>query len=177
MASKLGRNLAWYFATPFADDQKVQGAVLGSLPRCGCILIRGAEASWGGGVFRGGMNVHCQEMAAQEVLHWLGLWSPVLKGSGCQKVLSKLERSLAVISPLGCGLVVLMRLLCIASATWRTWVLYTYLVFGFIYLLFLQFLGWERGRVLIWCFVYWMLLIIPTLNPSVVLYLEKMSLE
>lgn len=50
MASKLGRNLAWYFATPFADDQKIPGAVLGSLPRCGCILIRGAEASWGGGV-------------------------------------------------------------------------------------------------------------------------------
>lgn len=133
MASNLGRNLAWYSATQFADDQKDSPrGVLGSLPRCGCSLIRGAEASCGRDSGEGWMSnsVHCQEMAAWEVLHWLGLWSPVLKGSGWQNVLSKLEHSLAVITPLGCGLVVLRRLLCIASATWRTWVLYTYLVFG-----------------------------------------------
>lgn len=109
-------------------------------------------------------------MAAWEVLYWLRLRSPVLKGSGWQNVLSKLERSLAVGTPLGCGLIVLRRLLCLISASWRMWVICTSLVFGldFFICFFLQFLGSERGSVSARCFVHWTLVTISTLNPSVV---------
>lgn len=60
-----------------SSRKAVPWAVLGSLPRCGCLLQAAVGSSGEGWVSN---SFHCWEMTAVEALHWLGPGSLVLKG-------------------------------------------------------------------------------------------------